>query len=80
MKTYNRLFQQICSFENLLNAARKAQRSKRFQHSFKAIEAFFQSIKFIETLLFGGPVLAVKWWVAFSVKQLLIQSKPLKHR
>ena len=31
MKTYNRLFQQICSFENLLNAARKAQRSKRFQ-------------------------------------------------
>ena len=31
MKTHNRLFQQICSFENLLNAARKAQRSKRFQ-------------------------------------------------
>ena len=31
MKTYNRLFQRICSFENLLSAARKAQRSKRFQ-------------------------------------------------
>ena len=31
MKTHNRLFQKICSFENLLNAARKAQRSKRFQ-------------------------------------------------
>ncbi len=31
MKTYNRLFEQICSFENLLVAARKAQRGKRFQ-------------------------------------------------
>ena len=31
MKTYNRLFQQMCSFENLLNAAQKAQRGKRFQ-------------------------------------------------
>ena len=31
MKTHNRLFQKICSFENLFNAARKAQRSKRFQ-------------------------------------------------
>ena len=31
MKTYNRLFQQICLFENLLSAARKAQRGKRFQ-------------------------------------------------
>ena len=31
MKTYNRLFEQICSFENLLNASRKAQRGKRFQ-------------------------------------------------
>ena len=31
MKTHNRLFQKICSFENLLNAAKKAQRSKRFQ-------------------------------------------------
>ena len=36
---------------------------------FKAIKAFFQSIKFIEILLFGGPVLVVKSWVAFSVKQ-----------
>ena len=33
MKTYNRLFQKICSFENLLSAARKAQRGKRFQDS-----------------------------------------------
>ena len=31
MKTHNRLFQRICSFENLLNAAQKAQRSKRFR-------------------------------------------------
>ena len=31
MKTHNRLFQKICSFDNLLSAARKAQRSKRFQ-------------------------------------------------
>ena len=31
MKTYNRLFNQICSFENLLLAARKAQDGKRFQ-------------------------------------------------
>lgn len=31
MKTYNHLFQRICSYENLLNAARKAQRGKRFQ-------------------------------------------------
>jgi len=31
MKTYNRLFQKICAFENLRSAARKAQRSKRFQ-------------------------------------------------
>ena len=31
MKTYNRLFQRICSFENLLSASRKAQRGKRFQ-------------------------------------------------
>ena len=31
MKTYNRLFQQLCSFENLLSASRKAQRGKRFQ-------------------------------------------------
>ena len=31
MKTHNRLFEQICSFENLLNAAQKAQRGKRFQ-------------------------------------------------
>lgn len=31
MKTYNRLFHQICSFENLLNASRKAQCGKRFQ-------------------------------------------------
>ena len=31
MKTHNRLFEQICSFENLLNASRKAQCGKRFQ-------------------------------------------------
>ena len=31
MKTHNRLFNQICSFENLLLAARKAQDGKRFQ-------------------------------------------------
>ena len=31
MKTYNRLFNRICSFENLLLAARKAQDGKRFQ-------------------------------------------------
>ncbi len=31
MKTHNHLFQKICSFENLLSAARKSQRSKRFQ-------------------------------------------------
>ena len=31
MKTHNRLFQKIYAFENLLNAARKAQRGKRFQ-------------------------------------------------
>ena len=31
MKTYNRLFHQICSFENLLRASRKAQCGKRFQ-------------------------------------------------
>ena len=30
MKTHNRLFEQICSFENLLNASRKAQCGKRF--------------------------------------------------
>lgn len=33
MKTHNRFFQKICSFENLLSAARKAQRGKRFQDS-----------------------------------------------
>ena len=33
MKTYNRLFNQICSFENLLLAARKAQDGKRFQEA-----------------------------------------------
>ena len=31
MKTHNRFFQKICSFDNLVNAARKAQRGKRFQ-------------------------------------------------
>ena len=31
MKTYNRLFHKICSFENLRVAAQKAQRGKRFQ-------------------------------------------------
>ena len=31
MKTHNHLFEQICSFENLLNASRKAQCGKRFQ-------------------------------------------------
>ena len=29
MKTYNHLFEQICSFENLLSAAKKAQRGKK---------------------------------------------------
>ena len=33
MKTYNRLFNQIYSFENLLLAARKAQDGKRFQEA-----------------------------------------------
>ena len=32
MKTYNRLFQKICSFQNLFDASQKAQRGKRFQH------------------------------------------------
>ncbi len=32
MKTYNNLFSQIYSFENLLHAARKARLGKRFQH------------------------------------------------
>ncbi len=31
MKSYNYLYNQICSFENLLLAARKAQRGKRFK-------------------------------------------------
>ena len=31
MKTHNRFFQKICSFDNLVSASRKAQRGKRFQ-------------------------------------------------
>ncbi|MDE0401531.1 MAG: RNA-directed DNA polymerase [Candidatus Poribacteria bacterium] len=31
MKTHNRFFQKVCSFDNLVSAARKAQRGKRFQ-------------------------------------------------
>ena len=31
MKPYNRLYEEICSFENLLWAARRAERCKRFQ-------------------------------------------------
>lgn len=31
MKTYSNLFESICSFENLLSAARKAQKGKRFR-------------------------------------------------
>jgi len=31
MKTHNKLFNRLCAFENLFDAARKAQRSKRFQ-------------------------------------------------
>ena len=31
MKTHNRFFQKVCSFDNLLRASRKAQRGKRFQ-------------------------------------------------
>jgi len=33
METYNHLYETICSFENLLAAARQAQRGKRFQRS-----------------------------------------------
>ncbi len=33
METYNHLYASICSFENLLAAARLAQRGKRFQHA-----------------------------------------------
>ena len=36
MKTHNRFFQKVCSFENLLSAARKAQRGKRFQDQVSA--------------------------------------------
>ena len=36
MKTHNRFFQKICSFENFLSAARKAQRGKRFQDQVSA--------------------------------------------
>ena len=33
MKTYNRLYEKICSFENLYRAARQAQKGKRFQEN-----------------------------------------------
>lgn len=33
MKRYGYLFQEVCSFENLLLASKKAQRGKRFKHS-----------------------------------------------
>ena len=36
MKTHNRFFQKICSFDNLVSASRKAQRGKRFQDQVSA--------------------------------------------
>lgn len=43
MKTHNKLFAPICSFENLLLAAQKAQKSKRFEPSVLAFNHNLES-------------------------------------
>jgi len=83
MKTYNHLFEQICSFENLLSAAKKAQRSKKLKQDVARFNFRLEHelLKLQEELLNGTyqPGGYYEFYI-FEPKKRMISAAPYRDR
>ena len=83
MKTYNHLFEQICSFENLLSAAKKAQKGKRSKQDVAMFNFRLEHelLKLQEELLNGTyqPGEYYEFYI-FEPKKRMISAAPYRDR
>lgn len=83
MKTYTHLYEKICAFENLLRAAKKAQKGKRFQENVGRFNVNLEN----ELILLRNELLEQSYWpgdyrtfLIYEPKERMISAAPYRDR
>jgi len=83
MKTFDGLYPQVCSFENLWTAAHKAQRGKRFQHSVSRFNFHLERELFrLQDELLGQTYQPGEYheFIIYEPKKRMISAAPYRDR